>query len=85
MISPSNYGLTPFEARVLGRLTLGEVVSRSQLMDALYGDRDPEDEPFERTVDVLVCRLRRKLKPNGFAIDNVIGRGWCLRTNRRAA
>ncbi len=38
----------------------GRVLSRDQLLDAVAGRRP---EPFDRSVDVLVGRLRRKIEP----------------------
>src|SRR5271168_2643351 len=39
----------------------GRVVSRDTLLDALAGRRF---EPFDRSVDVLISRLRRKIEPD---------------------
>lgn len=37
----------------------GQVVSRNQLLDAIWGY---DDYPFTRTVDVHICKLRRKIE-----------------------
>jgi two-component system OmpR family response regulator len=39
----------------------GRVFSRDQLLDRLHG---MEDDVYDRTIDVMVLRLRRKLEPN---------------------
>ncbi len=38
----------------------GRVLSRDQLLDAIAGRRA---EPFDRTIDVMISRLRRKIEP----------------------
>jgi len=52
--------LTPLELRLLATLVAGDgqVLSRSLLLDALYGH---EGEALDRTIDVHVGRLRGKL------------------------
>lgn len=52
--------LTPNESRLLEALAghPGQVMSRDRLMDTIY---DVRDGPVDRSVDLLVVRLRRKL------------------------
>jgi DNA-binding response OmpR family regulator len=56
--------LTPFEFRILHGLMErpGRVFSRDDLIDAIHGDSDPGI--FDRTIDVHLGRLRRKLGDN---------------------
>lgn len=53
--------LTPFEFRILRALMRrpGRVFTRDDLIDAIHGDDDPGI--FDRTIDVHLGRLRRKL------------------------
>ena len=53
--------LTPFEFRILGALMRrpGRVFTRDDLIDAIHRDDDPGI--FDRTIDVHLGRLRRKL------------------------
>lgn len=51
-------------------------VHREVIMGVLYGDND--DPPFEKTIDVFICRLRRLLLPLGLGISNSYGNGWRL-------
>jgi class 3 adenylate cyclase/DNA-binding response OmpR family regulator/predicted ATPase len=54
----------------------GRVLSRDQLLDAALGRRA---EPYDRSVDVLVGRLRRKIEPDPKAprfIVTVLGEGY---------
>lgn len=59
----------------------GQVFSRSQLLDALWQEEGQADE---RSIDVLVYRLRRQLAAAGMAdlLESVRGRGYrlCLRS-----
>ncbi len=72
--------LGPTEYRLL-RLLLrynGRVLSRSQILDQLWGVGRAIDE---RTVDVHVGRLRRALQPHGFqrCLETVRGSGYRIR------
>jgi predicted ATPase/DNA-binding response OmpR family regulator/class 3 adenylate cyclase len=54
----------------------GRVLSRDELLDAALGRRA---EPYDRTVDVLVGRLRRKIEPDPKVprfIVTVVGEGY---------
>jgi two-component system phosphate regulon response regulator PhoB/two-component system alkaline phosphatase synthesis response regulator PhoP len=69
--------LTPTEFRIISLLAShpGWVFSRNQILDHLWGH---EKAVLDRTVDVHVLNLRRKL-PNGDAIiSNVRGAGYKL-------
>ena len=69
-------GLTKMEARLMRALTEkpGRMVSKSALMDAMYFDRPHEAEP--KIVDVLVCKIRRKIKGGPWLIETVWGQGY---------
>lgn len=55
----------------------GRVFSRDQLLDAISAGADP---PTDRTVDVLVSRIRKKLGPDGRRlISTITGVGYTLR------
>ena len=57
----------------------GKVLSRDALLDALASRRF---EPFDRSVDVMVGKLRRKIEPEfktAAAYHNCAGRGLSLR------
>lgn len=70
--------LTETEARLLTALALdpAKIFSKDDLMDHMYGG---EDEPEQKIVDVLVCKLRRKLIEMNGGLDvvrTVWGRGY---------
>ena len=52
----------------------GKTLSRDELMNHLRGT---ETEIYSRAIDILVSRLRQKLKPYEF-IKTVRGRGYCF-------
>ena len=54
----------------------GRVLSRGYLLDALAGKRP---DPFDRSIDMLVGRLRRKIEPDAKPprlIVTVLGEGY---------
>lgn len=65
--------LTRKEARSLEALILrqGCVLSKSNLLDLIY---DSADAPDERALDVIICRLRKKLQAAGAV--GLIGTAW---------
>lgn len=66
-------GLTKMESRLMRALTerRDRMVPKGALMDAMYFDRPREAEP--KIVDVLVCKIRRKLRGSAWAIETVWG------------
>lgn len=66
--------LTPSEGRLLSALAMEpeRVLSKADLMDRLYGG---EDEPEQKIVDVLVCKLRAKLLEMNGGLD-VVETNW---------
>jgi len=77
--------LTSFEYKLLEYMMLraGEVVSKTQITEALY------DQDFERdsnVIEVFIGRLRKKLDPNGTLkpIETLRGRGYRLTLPRGA-
>jgi two-component system response regulator PhoP len=84
-VEGSRLELTSFEYKLLEYLMLhaGEVVSKSQITEALY------DQDFERdsnVIEVFIGRLRRKLDPDGAfkPIETLRGRGYRLSLPRGA-
>ena len=61
--SGGKHSLAPMEARLLQALARrpGEILSRAQLLDASYAEPDAS----ERMIDVIISRLRQKLKIAG--------------------
>lgn len=72
-------GMTRLENRIMNRLLLseGEVVTRDQIMTAMYFERLPQDWPGAKIADVKVCTLRKKLPANN-TIETVWGVGYRL-------
>jgi DNA-binding response OmpR family regulator len=70
--------LTPAELGILTALAkrAGSAITRAALVDAAL---DPDREGTERTLDVHVSRLRKKLGPEGKRIETVWGIGYRLR------
>jgi two-component system response regulator CpxR len=71
--------LTTVEYDILEYLVnaAGRVVSRDELTAALYRRRATK---FDRTVDMHICNLRKKLDRNGMLIVTVRGVGYLFRT-----
>jgi DNA-binding response OmpR family regulator len=74
---PVEWRLTPSEARVFCALLSRPLLTKDALMAALYHNLG-RDEADQKIVDVFICKLRKKLKPFGIAIETVWGQGYYL-------
>lgn len=81
---PVIFGLSDHESRILGALLTREMMSRVQILDALYGHKPGGDEPEMKIVDVYVCKARAKLKPFGVEISTKWGSGYYLTKDAKA-
>ncbi len=74
----SPLALTTVEYDILEFLVhaAGRIVPRAELMAALYRRRSTR---FDRTLDMHVCNLRKKLGPSGSLIRTVRGVGYLFR------
>ena len=89
LINPENFEvkindniieLTNSEFKVLHLLAQkpGRAYTRSQILDELKGD---EAYVFERSIDVLMVRLRKKLGLHGKNIETIYGVGYKFKEN----
>jgi two-component system cell cycle response regulator CtrA len=53
------------------------LATKNSIMAAVYRDLG-RDEPSDKTLDVFVCQMRRKLRPHGIEIRTRFGVGWFL-------
>lgn len=70
------YRLTRQEARMLATLVRRPHATKATLHAAIKDDPDGVGSP--KIVDVVACKLRRKLTPHGIEIVTVWGRGYYL-------
>ncbi len=68
-------------------LNARRVVSKAALYDAVYGMA--EDQPFDKVIDVYICKIRKKIDsaagPGHRYIETVHGRGYKLSPPDRSA
>lgn len=72
--------LTPTEVAMFDLLVKGypAVTTRERIYDDLYSNRPECDWPEVKTIDILICKLRRKLSAIDLEINTIWGRGWVL-------
>jgi two-component system, cell cycle response regulator CtrA len=75
LLPPLEWRLTASQARVLGVIHARPYASKDAIMAALYRD-GARDEAEIKIVDVMVCHIRRKLKPFGIEIITRWGEGF---------
>lgn len=65
--------LSPCQATFLTKLRDSKEVSHEKMLGVLYAGRD---WPWANATQNLACVLRRKLKPLGIGIENIMGYGY---------
>lgn len=68
--------LTRTERDIIGALMSGIILSREQIMTAVY-PKD-SDRPDEKIIDVFITKIRRKLEGSPVQIETVRGHGYRL-------
>lgn len=76
-VMPPEFKLTSKEGQLLNALLARDILTKEQIMTALYSDR-PNEIPEQKIVDVFVCKMRPKLEPFGITIETVWGHGYSL-------
>jgi DNA-binding winged helix-turn-helix (wHTH) protein len=80
-ILPRLWGLTGREADVLGILLRRQVMTHAQLFEAIWGG---DSDRSVKIVEVVVCKLRAKLRPHGVAIRTEHGVGYFIPPESKA-
>lgn len=81
---PSAFPLTDREEALFKALISRPQWTREALLNSLYLGVSDRDLPDLRMVDVLVCKVRRKLKPFGLEIQTYWGKGFGMTADMRA-
>ena len=81
MVAPRLFGLTRREADMLGILLRRQVMTHAHLFEAIWGG---DSERSVKIVEVVVCKLRAKLRPHGIAIRTEYGVGYFIPPDSKA-
>lgn len=72
------------EAGFLSLLLRRNEVTREQLHHVIETNRvDPKEPTDQKMVDVVICKLRKKLPPHGFQIDTIWSFGYAISPSGR--
>lgn len=82
IVVPREYRLTATEAVLFAHLATRDMETKESLMLALYSER-AGDPPEIKIIDVLVCKIRKKVSRFGVCIETVWGQGYSLRDRAR--
>lgn len=79
------FKVTRLQAAILATLLKRAEVTKAQLHIVIEQNRPSanRDETDPKMVDVLICHLRKKLKPHGVAIETVWGIGYLISPTER--
>lgn len=81
--APPIFGFTPSEGVMFGMLLKNKIVRKEALLDGMQRGRPHNVEI--KIVDVLICKMRRKLKPYGISIETQWGNGYFLNAASKQA
>lgn len=81
-VLPRLWRLTGREAEVLGILLRRKVMTHAQLFEAIWGGDSDRDV---KIVEVMVCKLRAKLRLHGIEIRTEHGVGYFVPPESKAA
>lgn len=70
--------MEPSLGDILSMLLKRDFVTREGLYTVQYGARPESDQPDEKVLDVLVCRLRNHLEPHGVTFKTARDAGWFM-------
>ena len=78
-VPPVALKLNKAESRVMGLLFHHtKPLTKCKIIDLLYWDVLGKDHPDSRIINVLICRIRKKLKPYNLEVKTVWGQGFYL-------
>lgn len=82
----SNYfKLTRLQSAVFAALVRRPTATKEQLHQAIENNRSANQEPTDpKMVDVVICHIRRKIKPLDLEIGTIWGIGYNMRPDHRA-
>jgi two-component system, cell cycle response regulator CtrA len=87
-VAADRWSLSAQESRLVEALLavpIGMVCTKDQVYEAVVrSDQTADEAPAPKIVDVLVCKVRKKLAVDGIAITTHWGRGYSLDPNSRA-
>ena len=79
------YGLTSQEMKLLNILVARKFVSKEAGFCAVRLNLDYDYWGGTSLLDVVICKVRKKLKPYNIKIETIWGRGLCMSLVDRAA
>lgn len=82
---PNELGLTPLELKYVGFIMRKEVANQNMILNAVYGSLPDCDQPDPKTIEVHICKIRKKLKPSGLRIETRHGVGYYMEEETKAA
>ena len=81
---PKSFELTSYEERALKALLTRTQWTKESLLASIYIDASADEMPGIKVVDVLVYKLRLKMKRFGLVIDTYWGDGYGISLPNRA-
>lgn len=82
---PLDWGFTNSERAIMTSLMRHDFADKGNLYFSLYGHKSEDEQAEPKTIDVFVCRIRKRLKPLGLNIQTVWGKGYFISTEDKEA
>lgn len=78
------FGLTKQQAEVLSLLVTREFLTKDQLDFGSRAAKSARGEGYDKIGQVIICCLRKKLRPHGIEIKTIWGEGVCMTPENKA-
>jgi DNA-binding response OmpR family regulator len=82
---PNELGLTPLELKYIGFLMRKEIANQDMILTAVYGGLPECDQPNLKTIEVHICKIRKKLRAKGLSIKSRYNVGYYLEDSAKEA
>lgn len=73
---PTEWKLSGQQRAIMATLMRHDTATKERLHFSLYGHRI--DQPGIKIIDVLICKLRKRLEPTGITIGTIWGKGYFI-------
>ncbi|MBN9457375.1 MAG: winged helix-turn-helix domain-containing protein [Bosea sp.] len=80
---PAVFRFTALEERAFKALLNRDQWPRESLHNVTYDEHNDRDLPDIKVIDVMICKMRKKLKPLGVEIETLYGQGYRISSEHK--
>ncbi|WP_154072240.1 helix-turn-helix domain-containing protein [Bradyrhizobium erythrophlei] len=77
------FDMQPAEGRVLGMLLNRQLITKDAIYNMLYGHKPECDQPVWKSIDVVIHKVRKKLRAHDIEFVCIIGEGYTMKPEHK--